>query len=245
MRPIVRGRYRARYATGAEDVSTAQQLRWRAFRGGIGEGRDTDRFDATCRHILIEECSSGRPVATFRLALFPESSGLSDSYSAQFYNLAPLAHRRGAMAEMGRFCLAPDWRDPDVLRIAWAAVTQFVDAHGITTLFGCASFAGTDAAAYADTFAMLAERHLGRPERRPNAKRADGEIALLAYCQPYDILAATRSMPPLLRFYLSMGGWVGGHVVRDPDLQTLHVFTGFDVDQVPVARTRTLRRLAG
>ena len=33
-----------------------------------------------------------------------------------------------------------------------------------------------------------------------------------------------------------MGGWVGGHVVTDPDLQTLHVFTGLEVVRVPERR---------
>ena len=40
-------------------------------------------------------------------------------------------------------------------------------------------------------------------------------------------------MPPLLRGYLSLGGWVSDHAVIDEDLDTLHVFTGVEIRNVP------------
>ena len=36
-------------------------------------------------------------------------------------------------------------------------------------------------------------------------------------------------MPPLLRSYLALGGWVSDHAVVDPGLQTMHVFTGVEI----------------
>jgi putative hemolysin len=48
-------------------------------------------------------------------------------------------------------------------------------------------------------------------------------------------------MPPLLRSYLAMGGWVSDHAVVDTDLGTLHVFTGLEIRRVPQARALTLR----
>lgn len=245
MVPLVRGRYRARCAAGADDIHRAQMLRGQAFRAGAENRCDADRFDAGCRHVLVEDCSTGRLFATFRLMPFPDASRIGDSYAAQFYDLSPLSAGCGAVAEMGRFCLAPGCHDPDVLRIAWAAVTRFVDAHGIRMLFGCASFAGMDAVAYADAFAMLAKRHIGPSLLRPGVRAAGDGVPLAAYRRPYDASAAARTMPPLLRFYLAMGGWVGGHVVTDPDLRTLHVFTGLEIGRVPDRRAYALRRLAG
>ena len=60
-----------------------------------------------------------------------------------------------------------------------------------------------------------------------------------------DVTKALKAMPPLLRSYLLMGGWVSDHAVRDRDLGTLHVFTGLEVGRVPVRRKRVLRGLAG
>jgi putative hemolysin len=53
-----------------------------------------------------------------------------------------------------------------------------------------------------------------------------------------------QSMPPLLRTYLAMGGWVSDHAVVDRDLGTMHVFTGVEIGKVPPARARLLRALA-
>ena len=52
-------------------------------------------------------------------------------------------------------------------------------------------------------------------------------------------------MPPLLRTYLMMGGWVSDHAVVDDDMNTLHVFTGLEIAAVPPARARALRMVAG
>jgi L-ornithine Nalpha-acyltransferase len=49
------------------------------------------------------------------------------------------------------------------------------------------------------------------------------------------------TMPPLLRTYLAMGGWVSDHAVVDRDLNTLHVFTGLEIRAIPPARARLLR----
>jgi L-ornithine Nalpha-acyltransferase len=51
-------------------------------------------------------------------------------------------------------------------------------------------------------------------------------------------------MPPLLRTYLAMGGWVGDHAVVDRELGTLHVFTALEIRAIPEARARLLRGLA-
>ena len=60
-----------------------------------------------------------------------------------------------------------------------------------------------------------------------------------------DMKKARKAMPPLLRTYLLMGGWVSDHAVRDRDLGTLHVFTGLEVGRVPAHRRRALIGMAG
>jgi phytoene dehydrogenase-like protein len=52
---------------------------------------------------------------------------------------------------------------------------------------------------------------------------------------------ALRQMPPLLRSYLAMGGWVSDHAVVDRDLGTLHVCTGVEIAAIPPSRARLLR----
>ncbi|HCQ59724.1 MAG TPA: ornithine-acyl-ACP acyltransferase, partial [Sulfitobacter sp.] len=152
-------RYQARIGSTPEDRRAAQQLRARAFLGG-GQELDCDRFDDICTHVLIEETGSGTLVCCFRMLVLNGGAEIAQSYSAQFYDLSALAGFEGKMAEMGRFCIAPGRLDPDILRVAWAAMTRFVDENGIEMLFGCSSFHGTETETYLDAFAMLRERHL-------------------------------------------------------------------------------------
>jgi putative hemolysin len=56
-----------------------------------------------------------------------------------------------------------------------------------------------------------------------------------------DLKRAMATLPPLLRSYLMLGGWVSDHAVIDQDLNTLHVFTGLEIAAVPPARARLLR----
>jgi putative hemolysin len=234
------GRLRARFARGAGDVARAQALRFRRFRAGAGgPGSDRDAFDDGASHLLVEEAATGRLAACCRLRAFADGAGLGASYAAQFYGLARLARHPGPLIEIGRFCVAEGPADPAVLRVAWGALAAAATARGAEVLFGCTSFAGTDPAVYRDAFALLRARHLGPARWRPSA-RAPTAVRFPSD-PPADPLAAARAIPPLLRAYLAMGGWVGDHAVVDRDLGTLHVFTALEVRVVPEARRRALR----
>ena len=237
-------RYVARHAAGAGDVRRAQALRAEGF--GRAGGMDRDAFDDICTHVLVEEAANGRLVCCFRVMILTGGRDIARSYAAQFYDLSKLAGFDGRMAEVGRFCIAPDLHDPDILRVAWAALTRLVDAKHIEMLFGCSSFRGVHVEAYLDAFAMLRARHLAPDKWGPGVKapRVYRFAQSLTRHRP-DPRAAMRHMPPLLRTYLAMGGWVSDHAVIDPDLDTLHVFTGVEVGAIPDRRKRALRALAG
>lgn len=242
-------RYVVRFAETAADLDSAQRLRWLCFVGtddGTDDGIDADRFDALCRHVLIEEGATGLLVACFRFMPLDTGAEIGRSYSAQFYNLAALARFRGRMVEMGRFCIRPGHRDPDILRLAWGAMTAHVDAEGVDLLFGCSSFIGTDPARHVEAFAMLKERHLAPKRWLPRVKAPDVfRFAKRLAGMRADPARAQAAMPPLLRSYLVMGGWVSDHAVVDPHLRTMHVFTGLEIAAIPEARRRLLRALAG
>jgi putative hemolysin len=254
MLALRKSRYMARFAESAEDLRRAQELRYLAFIAGRGAaaggardaGRDADAFDALCRHVLVEDQRCGTLVCCFRFLPLKSGSAIGQSYSAQYYNLAALSRFDRPMVEMGRFCIHPGWRDPDILRVAWGAMTDHVDAAGVEMLFGCSSFHGTEAEAYLDAFAVLRERHLAPKRWLPRVKAPDvfRFARRLRQFRP-DARRAMLAMPPLLRTYLLMGGWVSDHAVVDRDLNTLHVFTGLEIGAIPPARVRQLRGAAG
>ncbi|EEX10540.1 ornithine-acyl[acyl carrier protein] N-acyltransferase [Ruegeria lacuscaerulensis ITI-1157] len=238
-----KGRYRARLARTPQDLAAAQALRTLAFRTAQ---TDSDAFDQVCTHVLIEDQrAGGRVVCCFRMLIMDSGRDVVRSYSAQFYDLSALQEFQGPMAEMGRFAVHPDWTDPDILRVAWGAMTVFVDRYDIQLLFGCSSFAGTDTEAYLDAFAMLKHRHLAPKRWLPRVKAPDVFRFAARLRRRPDARKAMSRMPPLLRTYLMMGGWVSDHAVVDRQLNTLHVFTGVEIGAIPPARKRLLRMIVG
>jgi putative hemolysin len=237
-------RYRARSATGPADVARAQRLRHEAFIATTAAvpregGRDEDAFDALCRHVLVED-ARGELVCTFRLLSLEGGAEIRHSYAAQYYGLAALERFEGRMMEMGRFCLRPGSTDPDILRVAWGAVARLVEEEDVRLLFGCSSFRGTEPTLYGDAFALLSERHLAPRRWLPRVKAPQVFRFARRRGRP-DAREAMRTMPPLLRFYLALGGWVSDHAVIDRDLDTLHVFTALETTAIPAARARFLR----
>lgn len=246
MLSLLRGRYRARTADTPADIAAAQALRALCFRGP-GSPPDADAFDAICTHVLVEDTRDGGAlVACFRLLPLDSGCEISRSYSAQFYDLKALERYEGRMVEMGRFCVRPDRPDPDILRVAWGAMTAYVDRERVGMLFGCSSFQGTEAEGYLDAFAMLKDQHLAPRRWLPRVKAPDVfRFAQKLRRRKPDAKRAILGMPPLLRTYLMMGGWVSDHAVVDRDLGTLHVFTGLEIAAIPPARARLLRGVAG
>ncbi len=239
-------RHTARFAQTPQDVAAAQALRHLAFLGK--PGHDADPFDPLCRHGLVE-AADGRLVCCFRLLPVAGGAGIAASYSAQHYDLTRLQAYDRPMAELGRFCIHPQARDPDILRLAWGLVSAHVAAEGVELLFGCASFNGVEGAPYSDAFALLAARHLAPKRWLPKVKAP----AVLRFAQKLrgklerpepDLRRGLAAMPPLLRSYLAMGGWVSDHAVVDREMDTLHVFTGLEIGRIPPARARLLRALA-
>ena len=239
---LKKGCYVARLAQSEDDIRSAQALRHLAFHGA--EGLDADQYDVICSHILVEERKSGQLVCCFRMLPLAAGNEISRSYSAQFYELSALEGFEGSMVEMGRFCIHPDWNDPDILRVAWAAMTGYVDDNNIEMLFGCSSFKGTDADPYLDSFAVLRDKHLAPKRWVPRIKAPKVFQFAARLRKKPDLKRAQLKMPPLLRTYLMMGGWVSDHAVVDHDMNTLHVFTGLEINAIPPARKRLLRAMS-
>lgn len=245
---LVKGKYRARLAASSEDLCLTQSLRHRSFlaqRGiAVDQGRDADDFDVLCQHVLVEELATGRLVCCYRLMQFAPGQTLASSYAAQVYGLAALDAFAGAKLELGRFCLDPDWHDPDILRLAWGAMAQIVDAQKVSLLFGCSSFDGTDWLPHAKALALL-RAHLAPSRWQPTEKAAElFRFAKELHAVHVDLREALQGLPPLLRTYLAMAGWVSDHAVIDRQFDTLHVFTGVEIAKIPPARARALRAIA-
>lgn len=197
---------------------------------------DQDAFDALCVHGVVVDQRTGITCVAFRARLVFSAAELNATYTGMSYDLSPLASLPGPILELGRVCQSPQ-SDPMALRLAWAALALLVDRNAASALIGCASFEGADIRRHQLALAYLRAHHLGPKHLRPRRKSP------LA-CDLPDGPPMRPRLPALLQSYLGLGGWVSDHAVSDPDLDTVHVFAGLCVSDMPESRKRRLRAIA-
>jgi putative hemolysin len=236
--PLVQGGWQVRLARDATDRAALLALRARVFRDGAD---DADRHDADSLHLWLGHPGQ-TPSATLRMRLHRDAASLLAGYTAQSYDLTALAGIGGAVLELGRLCADPAETDGDLLRLVWAGVARVALRSGAARLVGCTSFHTTDAASLDPALALLRARHTGPEGLRPGVTSPEVRHFDAVTVPPRPEAAAL--LPPLLRAYLAMGGWVSDHLVIDRDLGTCHVFTCVDIAAMPPARRRSLERLA-
>ncbi len=103
----------------------------------------------------------------------------------------------------------------------WQGLAGYVADHGAEVLFGVASFHGTDPAALAAPLSLLHHRHLAPPELTARSRRYQ-PMDLIAP-EVLDRRAAMLQVPPLIKAYVRLGGYVGDGAYVDHDFNTTDV----------------------
>ena len=261
------GRYRLRLAATQEDRDAACRLRFKVFNIELGEGLkcsyetglDTDRFDAVCEHLLVEDKISRRVVGTYRMQSGETAARGFGYYSEQEFNLAPYKPLRGGILELGRASIDREHRTPEVLMLLWRGIAQYATDRGLRTLLGCSSLNSNDPSLgwrmyrQLHDFRVTAEFETSPTEayacpeeqQDANAQRSSCEIDL---CGPGDGLPAPApvqsKVPNLLKTYLAIGARIAAPPAWDREFRTIDFLTLLDLKALSAAaRSRFLAPL--
>ena len=229
-----------RLASCAADIEAAQRLRWQVFyqeRGARPLDRkllDCDPYDPVCDHLLVEDCASGAPevVGTYRLLRQSVAATRDGFYSAGEYDLSPFAGTPGEQLELGRSCVATEYRDAGTIQLLWRGIATYLCEHQISTMFGCASFHGIDPDAHADTLSYLWHNHLAPPTLRARALEERYVQMARLPLGSYDPRQAMRKLPPLIKAYLRVGAQIGDGAVIDHQFNTVDIFIVMPVAEI-------------
>ncbi|MGL6043393.1 MAG: GNAT family N-acetyltransferase [Sandaracinobacteroides sp.] len=239
------GQLDVRIATSEEEIAAAQALRYKIFYDEMGATptlpmraarRDIDGYDRICDHLLvIDHGADGRPqvVGTYRLLRQIVAQQHRGFYSAGEYDLAPLIAASTAssqLLELGRSCVAPEHRNTTTISLLWRGIASYLATHGISHMFGCASLHGTDPAQHSAELSYLFHQHLAPPHLR--ARALDHVPMDLLSAGSYDVRAAQRALPPLVKGYLRVGAMVGDGAFVDTQFNTVDVFVVMPVEGI-------------
>jgi putative hemolysin len=247
------GPLQVRLAETTADIEAAQALRYRIFYERLGarplpemawRRRDVDQFDTDCDHLLVLDHGRGTDsvVGTYRLIRRDMAARLGGFYSAKEFDISPVVLHPGEILELGRSCVDPAYRNRSAMQLLWSGIAAYVFHYDVVLMFGCASLPGTDADALSVPLSYLHRYHLAPPALRPRAL-ADRyvEMCRLRPCA-IDASRGMAALPPLIKGYLRLGGFVGDGAVVDEQFNTIDVCIVVKTDLVTEKYSRHYER---
>lgn len=198
---------------------------------------ERDAYDEHYDHLmLIDPKRSDDPleqcVGVYRLLTDEKANVLGRFYTEDEYDLAPLKASGKRLLELGRSCVAKEYRGGTALYKMWGGLAKYVLENGFDVLFGVASFHGTDVEALAEPLSLLHHRHLATDDLRVRAVDSHFQSMNLVAEDDIDRARAMREVPALIKAYLRMGGTVGEGAFVDQAFNTVDVCLILDVANV-------------
>jgi L-ornithine Nalpha-acyltransferase len=247
------GPLQVRLAQTAADIDAAQALRYRIFYERLGaqplpemarRQRDIDGFDDDCDHLLVFDHSraTGTVVGTYRLIRRKTAARLGGFYSAREFDISPLVRHPGEILELGRSCVDPNYRHRSAMQLLWSGIAAYVFHYEIVLMFGCASLPGIDPDTLAVPLSYLHHYHRAPSALRPRALvHRYVEMCRLGL-SIIDAGQALAALPPLIKGYLRLGGFVGDGAVIDEQFNTTDVCILVKTDLVTEKYSRHYER---
>ena len=218
--------FKTRLATCEADIRAAQRLRYEVFVEEMGakaseadhaERLERDQFDAHFDHLIL--LVGTRVIGAYRLMRSDMAAKGIGFYSAAEFDLSKLENR--SALELGRSCVAKDYRGGAGMHLLWDALGDYVTRHKVEVLFGVASFSGTRIAPLKHALTFLHHKYLA-PEDLRVCSKAYESLDQMAW-EAVDQRAAVKDIPPLIRAYLRLGGFVGDGAFIDHGFNTVDV----------------------
>lgn len=230
------GNLGVRLATTQEELKAAQALRYRVFYEEMGAKADAatlaarldqDEFDAIADHLLVVDHDLGEGtesvVGTYRLIRQEAAEDFGRFYSESEYDISPLRTFPGRKLELGRSCTAAAYRNRMVMQLLWRGIAAYVFHYGIDLMFGCASLTGTNPDQLATELTYLASYHNAPEAIRPKALPERYVDMRRIPPDTIDPKQALMRLPPLIKGYLRLGGFVGDGAVIDSQFNTTDI----------------------
>lgn len=240
-----RGNLILRQAQGADEIAACQQLRYRVFYEELGakadrvtadSQMDQDRFDAICDHLVVVQTDSishsaairlmdGELIGTYRLLRQEVAEANGGFYTQDEFDIAPLiaAHPGLRFLELGRSCVLKPFRTKPVVELLWQGIWNYVRAHDMHVMLGCASLEGTDPGAHARSLSFLAHYAKAPPEWQVRALDSRYVEMNRLPAESLEPRQALRDLPPLIKGYLRLGCYIGDGAVVDNQFNTIDV----------------------
>lgn len=231
------GNLEVKISRDPQEIFAAQKLRYTIFFGEMGgvshrpeviaEQRDFDEFDDVCDHLLVIDhdrpTTAEKVVGCYRLLRRSQMPKIGRFYTSGEFDVSAVKQVQGEILELGRSCVHANYRSRAVMQLLWRGIGEYVAKYNVTLMFGCASFVGIDPQEYAEALSYLYHYHLAPSELRLTALPEHYQRMDLVPKDQIDAKRALAALPPLIKGYLRLSGYIGDGAFIDEECKSIDV----------------------
>ncbi len=233
-------------ADNRQEIEQAQQLRYEVFRreqgrlescNGVGS-IDVDEYDEYCLHLIVIDKESQAIVGTYRMHPGMVARKGIGFYSEREYTIRGLEKIADDVIEMGRSCVAAEYRTGAVVSLLWAGIAEIKRRTDAQYLIGCVSLETTDSKVGWGLYHYLKRRYgvsellSALPHQRFVLPMSDGELS------DSELI---KFIPPLFKGYIRLGAKICGEPVLDHEFGSIDFFVVMEFRTLPEKYTRHYR----
>lgn len=141
-------KYILKLAETEEELASIFHLRFEVFNLELSLGlttsrltqMDQDEFDTVCHHLMLISKLTGKTVGTYRMQTYKMASQGLGFDSADIFDLQAIPDSiLQKSVEIGRACIAKEYRSLQALLMLWGGLTNYLIINCSKYFFGCAS----------------------------------------------------------------------------------------------------------
>lgn len=232
-------RYIVRFARTEKEIDAALRLRFEVFNLELNEGleasfitgRDEDKFDKTCHHLIVLEKENGKVVGTYRVRTLEMAQSAFGFYSSNEFAIEnfPLEVLHQSL-EIGRACIAREYRNKRVLFLLWKGLARYLTESRKRYFFGCCSLSSQDFTEGQKAYRQLVRDGFLHADLHVSPRKDYLPV-------PDDFLTEDdgqdTKIPKLFETYLRIGAKICGEPVIDRNFKTIDFLVIVDTQNLP------------
>lgn len=226
------GSLEVRLAQTPEEIKAAQILRYEVFYEECGARpselisrlkQDVSPIDDFCDVLLVVDHACNKVVGTYRFMLREAALLHGEYFTASEFDISKILSFPGQIMELGRSCVHKDYRNRATIQLLWRGIAAYMHSNNVSLFFGCGSFVGTDVSKYKQALSYLHYNHLAPAEIRVKALPEHFQKMNLLPAKEVNAKEAMKQLPPLIKGYLRLGGFVGEGAFIDTQFNSIDV----------------------
>ncbi len=238
---IEKGHYIIKTAENGAELEECLKLRFNVFHKEYmnkkrNYGVDIDKLDDFCDHLVIFDKRIEKTIGTYRL----NSSLFSNTfYSSSEFDLGELTKLEGNKLELGRACIAKEYRTGVVIAMLWRGISEYIKRTETRLLLGCSSIKtmepleiGLITKHFADS-GDLTYRFGVQPTKKYQVKQLKRVLEYLEMNPfEYNKKDVEAMIPPLVHSYIRMGAMICGEPAIDREFHCIDLLTVVKMDEM-------------